>query len=75
MPGLVRNVLKALAAIHLTPVGTGMPCWRPAAATENRARFDLDAAQAVLGHARADVTQVYAERDLARARAVITEIG
>jgi hypothetical protein len=29
----------------------------------------------VLGHARADVAQVYAERDLARAHAVMAEIG
>ena len=48
---------------------------RHAAATEIRARFGLEAAQTVLGHAKADVTQVYAERDLARAHEVIREIG
>jgi integrase len=58
----------------------GVPVWHPnqlrhTAATEVRARFGLDAAQAVLGHAKADVTQVYAERDLAKARAVMSEIG
>src|SRR5262249_5478871 len=45
----------------------GVPVWHPnqlrhTAATEIRAKFGLDAAQAVLGHAKADVTQVYAER-------------
>jgi integrase len=48
---------------------------RHTAATLIRARFGLEAAQAVLGHARADVTQVYAERDLARAHAVAAAIG
>jgi hypothetical protein len=35
----------------------------------------VEAAQVILGHARADVTQVYAERDLARAAAIMAEIG
>ncbi len=48
---------------------------RHTVATEVRARFGLEAAQVVLGHSRADVTQVYAERDLARAREVMREIG
>jgi integrase len=58
----------------------GVPPWSPlmlrhTAATLIRARFGLEAAQAVLGHARADVTQVYAERDLARAHAVAAAFG
>jgi integrase len=58
----------------------GVPVWHPnelrhTAATEIRASVGLEAAQAVLGHAKADVTQVYAERDLAKARAVMSEIG
>ena len=58
----------------------GVPAWSPGqlrhtAATLIRARYGLEAAQTVLGHAKADVTQVYAERDLARARAVMAEIG
>jgi site-specific recombinase XerC len=40
-----------------------------------RSRFGLEAAQTVLGHAKADTTQIYAERDLARAHAVMAEIG
>lgn len=58
----------------------GVPPWTPlqlrhAAATTIRARFGLEAAQTVLGHVKADTTQIYAERDLARARAVMAEIG
>jgi integrase len=58
----------------------GVPEWTPlqlrhTAATVVRARYGLEAAQVVLGHARADVTQVYAERDLTKAHAVMAEIG
>ena len=58
----------------------GAPAWTPlrlrhTRGTEIRARYGLEAAQLVLGHAKADVTQVYAERDLARAHAIMAEIG
>ena len=43
--------------------------------TEVRRLFGLEAAQVALGHARADVTQVYAERDEALALRVAAEIG
>ncbi len=36
---------------------------RHARATEIRRTYGLEAAQVILGHAKADVTQVYAERD------------
>lgn len=48
---------------------------RHAAATEIRKKFGLEAAQVILGHAAADVTQVYAERDADKARDVIRQIG
>lgn len=48
---------------------------RHSAATEIRKRFGLEAAQVALGHAQASVTQVYAERDLAKAAAVMKEVG
>jgi len=44
-------------------------------ATVARRRFGLEAAQVSLGHAQADVTQVYAERDLTLAARVAAEIG
>ena len=58
----------------------GVPHWSPlqlrhTAATAIRAQFGLEATQAVLGHAKADVTQIYAERDLEKAREVMGEIG
>ncbi len=44
-------------------------------ATDVRARYGLEAAQVILGHATADVTQIYAERDDALARRVAKESG
>ncbi len=43
--------------------------------TEVRARFGLEASQTVLGHSKADTTQIYAARDLAKANEIIGEIG
>lgn len=48
---------------------------RHTTATELRKRFGLEAAQVVLGHSYADVTQIYAERDLLKAAALIQEVG
>lgn len=44
-------------------------------ATEIRKQFGLEAAQVILGHAAADVTQIYAERDAEKAREVARKIG
>ena len=57
-----------------------VPHWHPnqmrhAAGMAVRRQFGLEAAEVVLGHSRADVTQVYAERDEARAIEVAREIG
>lgn len=48
---------------------------RHAAATEIRSKYGLEAAQVVLGHSQADVTQVYAERDLRLAERIAKEVG
>ena len=45
------------------------------AATEIRSKFGLEAAQVILGHSQANVTQVYAERDLAKGIEVAKRIG
>lgn len=44
-------------------------------ATEVRKRFGLEAAQVALGHARDDITRLYAERDGQLAEQVASEIG
>ena len=48
---------------------------RHSAATLVRHEFGLEAAQNVLGHASADVSQIYAERDITKAAAVMAKIG
>jgi len=45
------------------------------AATEIRRQFGLEAAQVTLGHATADVSQIYAERDLSLAVEIMRKIG
>ena len=67
-------------AIRTACLKAGIPLWYPNqlrhfTATVIRARFGLEAAQTILGHTKADVTQVYAERDRAKAHAVMAEIG
>jgi integrase len=57
-----------------------IPRWHPhqlrhAHGTLVRRRFGLEAAQVLLGHSKADVTQVYAERDLSLAVRVAAECG
>ena len=57
-----------------------IPHWSPlqlrhSRATEVRKNFGIEAAQVVLGHVRADVTQIYAERNLGVAIQVAKETG
>jgi len=57
-----------------------VPHWHPhqlrhTHATEVRRRYGLEAAQVALGHSQANVTQIYAERDLSLAVRVASEIG
>ncbi len=58
----------------------GVASWHPnqlrhLVGTEVRKMFGLDAAQAILGHERADVTQVYAELQLDKAAAAAAAMG
>ncbi|MDB4679716.1 tyrosine-type recombinase/integrase [Planctomycetaceae bacterium] len=48
---------------------------RHTAATEIRKQFGLEAAQVTLGHSSANITQVYAERDMELAKKVAESLG
>lgn len=79
-PGNRYSTESYRRAIHRGCDRAGIPRWSPnrlrhSAGTEIRARFGLEAAQVVLGHATADVTQVYAQRDLQKAIEVMREVG
>jgi integrase len=58
----------------------GISTWHPnqlrhALGTEVRKKFGLEASQVILGHARADFTQVYAETNADRGREVARLVG
>lgn len=82
---ITRGIAKANKARRKEAAEAGvkpvlLPSWSPnrlrhAAATEVRRQFGLEAAQVTLGHSKADVTQVYAERDQDLARTVALKIG
>lgn len=67
-------------AIHLGCRKAKVTRWSPnmvrhTVGTEVRSRFGLEAAQVLLGHTRADVTQTYAERDMRQAAEIARKIG
>jgi integrase len=79
-PGRRYSTDSYRKAIHRACEKAGVEQWSPnqlrhAAATAIRKRFGLESAQVALGHATAEVTQVYAERDLARLVEVAKQIG
>ncbi|WP_437231054.1 tyrosine-type recombinase/integrase [Planctomicrobium sp. SH661] len=58
----------------------GVPVWRPnqlrhTAATAIRQAADVETAKTVLGHSELRITEIYAERDMQAARAVVARIG
>jgi integrase len=67
-------------AIRRAAQAAGEPHWSPnqlrhSAATEARRGGGLDVAQLLLGHRHAEVTEVYAETDLARLREWVRRHG
>lgn len=79
-PGECYTVDSYRRAIHRGCDKAGVERWAPnrlrhTAATEVRQKFGLEAAQIILGHSKADVTQIYAERDTAKGIEVARRIG
>jgi integrase len=67
-------------AVRVASARAGVPHWHPnqlrhTFATEVRKAEGLEAAQVMLGHSRADVTQVYAERNESLALRIAARIG
>ena len=67
-------------AIHRACDKAGIDRWSPnrlrhTKATEVRKQFGLEGAQIILGHASADVSQVYAERDIAKGLEIARRTG
>jgi integrase len=79
-PALAYTTTTYGHAVRIAAMKAGVPHWHPNQlrhlyASEVRKAHGLEAAQVLLGHSRADVTQVYAERNLALASKVAAEIG
>lgn len=79
-PGKVYTRDSYRQAVERACRKAGVPAFRPnqirhAFATRIRREFGLEAAQVLLGHSKADVTQIYAERDLALATEIARKIG
>lgn len=79
-PGNQYEVSSYRRALQRAAENAGVEKWFPnqlrhSRATEIRKEFGLEAAQIILGHAKADVTQVYAERDNQKGIDVMRKIG
>lgn len=79
-PGLKYTTDSYRRAIHRACKTADVEKWSPnqirhTAATSIREEFGLEAAQYVLGHTRADTTQIYAERNLKVAAEAIRKQG
>lgn len=79
-PGSRYRTDSYRVAIHRACQRAELEEWSPnqlrhAAGTQARALFGLEAAQVILGHAKADVTQIYAERDRRLAQEVARKMG
>lgn len=75
-----RAVARGVALANRAGANPPLPPWSPNQvrhlyATMVRSRFGLEAAQVALGHSRADVTQIYAERNAALAAEVASKVG
>lgn len=69
-----RNIIRKAC------VKAGVPHWHPNqlrhnAATELRKRYGIEAAQLALGHASANTTEIYAEKNLESLSRIAAEVG
>ena len=79
-PGNCYTIHSYRRAIHRACDRANIPRWNPnrlrhMAATEIRRSHGLEAAQVMLGHAAANTTEIYAERDKRLAQAIASKIG
>jgi integrase len=79
-PGQWFTVNTYANAIRRACLRAGVPVWGPnrlrhTYATICRREFGVEGAQVMLGHSRADVTQLYAEVNVARAAEIARRIG
>lgn len=76
----IRRAIERVNETRREHGETDVPFWTPnqlrhTCGTVVRKKFGLEASQVILGHAKADVTQIYSERDLDLASKVAREVG
>ena len=79
-PGAVYRSHGLATAVRRAATKAGVTPWHPnqlrhLVGTEVRERHGLEAAQVVLGHSRADITQLYALTSTTKAAAVAADMG
>ncbi|TWT49355.1 site-specific tyrosine recombinase XerC [Rubripirellula amarantea] len=79
-PGIAYRTCEYGQAVRRAAKQAGVEHWAPnqlrhSRATEIRKLFGLEGSQVIAGHAKADVTQVYAERDSERAIEIARKAG
>ena len=79
-PGDRYEVKSYRRALQCAAEKAGVERWSPnqlrhTRATEIRKEYGLEAAQIILGHEKADVTQIYAERDKQKGVEIMRKIG
>jgi integrase len=79
-PGAMYTTAAYRRAITYGCKTAGVPDWHPNqlrhnAATRLRRDFGLDAARVILGHSTPVVTEIYAEVDREKARAIVAQVG
>jgi hypothetical protein len=77
-----RSYRRAIeyALLKASKKGITIPCWYPLQirhlrATEVRRRYGIEGAQLALGHTKANITEVYAERDMEFGKRIARKTG
>ena len=76
----IRTAGPSTTASRGRKAGVEIPHWHPhqlrhSRGTEIRSNYGIEAAQVALGHARADITEVYAEKNMELAIQIARETG
>ena len=80
MPGDCYTTHSYGYAVRRAAVAAGVEPWMPnrlrhTAATEIRRQFGAEATRTVLGHSTLNIVEIYAERDMNQAAAIMRQVG
>src|SRR5262245_13821863 len=80
MPGDCYTTHSYGYAVRRAALAAGVESWMPnrlrhTAATEIRRQFGAEATRTVLGHSTLNIVEIYAERDINQAAAIMRQVG